>query len=114
MKHLILIMLIGSINVFLFAQEQSYPKLNSDAILNNEYKSPYGEYNKEIAAKIEIVKFEEMYKYAENLGIYVARYPNYATWRDNEEHFAERQSPWERTLNAFKTIFTYIKSLLHA
>ena len=41
---------------------------------------------------IDIVDYNDVYKYAGNQIGYVTKYPEYATWRDNEDYYAQQQS----------------------
>jgi hypothetical protein len=81
------------------------PKLNLNALLGNVTEGNYSnDYNKKTASLMDIVKFDDVYKYAGDQIGYVTKYPTYATWRDNEDYYAQQQGGGEKFWNTMKNL----------
>lgn len=55
---------------------------------------------------IDIIKFDDVYKYAGDQIGYVSKYPTYATWRDNEDYYAQKQTGWDKFGNTMTNLIT--------
>jgi hypothetical protein len=85
-KHLILIILFSSISTFLFAQEESTKKYDFSNLLDVKIENPLGEYDIELAASMEIVKFDDTHNYEENLVLKVLNSPLGINYTNKKYH----------------------------
>ena len=78
--------------------------LDFSNLLDVQVENPLGEYNPKRASLMDIVKFDDVYKYAGDQIGYVTKYPTYATWRDNADYYAQQQGKGEKFWNTMKTL----------